>query len=164
MLWLWHGYFSVENMKLFFRQFSGFLVAGGAATAFNFAIFAFLLWLGCGHLVASAIGYVTGIAISFAINRRFVFQARTGRVSQLLRYIATYLLALLMQLGLLSLGVQAGGDPLVVNAIALLIVVSVTYFAVRFMVFRAPPAGDFAEPVASNPSHSPKPQADRGDQ
>lgn len=149
-------------MKLFFWRFGGFLVAGGAATVLNFAIFAVLLWLGSGHLVASAIGYVTGIALSFTINRRFVFQARTRRVSQLFRYVAIYLLALLMQLSLLSLGVQAGGDPLAVNAIALLIVVSVTYIAVRFMVFRAAPAGDFVKAVASNPS--PEPHAGRGNQ
>ena len=144
-------------MTLRLQQFFGFLAAGGTATLLNYAFFVFLYWLGTGHLLASAAGYVSGIAVSFTINKRLVFQAGTSHDGELPRYVTVYLLALVLQLGILELGVQAGGNPLMTNAIALAIVVMVTFFAIRRYVFRpasTPIAAETAGPTRVRHAHA----------
>jgi len=121
------------------RTFVGFVVAGGVATVINYGLFASLYWLGVNYLVASAIGYVSGIAVSFTINKLFVFTDSTGTRGQFLRYALIYVGALAVQLALLEVGVRAGLDPLVANAMALIIVVIGNYFVIRRFVFSAAP-------------------------
>lgn len=113
----------------------GFVAAGGTATVINYALFATLYWVGVNYLLASALGYVSGIAVSFTINKLLVFRDSAKRSGQFLRYTAIYLVALGAQLGLLELGVQLGLDPLIANAIALMIVVLANFFVIRRFVF-----------------------------
>jgi len=122
-------------MKKSLGQFVGFIVAGGSATLVNYSLFAVLYWWGVNYLMASAIGYISGIAVSFTINRLVVFKDAATRPHQLLRYTLIYLGALGVQLGLLETGVRLGLDPFVANAIALVIVVVVNFFVIRRFVF-----------------------------
>jgi putative flippase GtrA len=128
-------------MKKHLGRFVGFVAAGGTATVINYALFALLYWAGMNYLLASAIGYVSGIAVSFTINKLFVFTDAKTRPRQFLRYTAIYLVALVAQLGLLEIGVRVGLDPLVANAIALVIVVVVNFFVIRRFVFTTTEAG-----------------------
>ena len=122
-------------MKKHLGRFVGFVAAGGTATVINYALFALLYWAGLNYLLASALGYVSGIAVSFIINKLLVFTDATAQSRQFLRYTAIYLVALVAQLGLLEIGVRVGLDPLVANAIALVIVVVVNFFVIRRFVF-----------------------------
>jgi len=122
------------------RTFVGFVVAGGVATIINYSLFASLYWWGVNYLVASAIGYVSGIVISFTINKLFVFTDSAGTRGQFLRYTLIYVGALAVQLALLEAGVRAGINPLLANAIALVIVVIGNYFVIRRFVFSTPHA------------------------
>ncbi len=122
-------------MKKSLGQFVGFIVAGGSATAVNYSLFAVLYWWGVNYLMASTIGYLSGIAVSFTINRLVVFKNSGNRPHQLLRYTLIYLGALAVQLGLLETGVRLGLDPFIANAIALVIVVVVNFFVIRRIVF-----------------------------
>lgn len=125
------------------HTFVGFIAAGGTATVVNYALFVALYWGGVGYLVASAIGYVAGIAISFVINRRLVFRSRGSKRQEVPRYVIAYLGALVVQLTLLEVFVRLGLDPLIANAVALIIVVVLNFFVIRRVVFRPldpPPA------------------------
>ncbi len=122
-------------MKKNVGRFVGFVAAGGTATVINYALFATLYWSGVNYLLASALGYVSGIAVSFTINKLLVFRDSSKRSGQFLRYTAIYLVALGAQLGLLELGVRLGLDPLIANAIALVIVVMANFFVIRRFVF-----------------------------
>lgn len=119
--------------------FIGFVAAGGTATIVNYALFAGLYWAGVNYLLASALGYVSGIAVSFAINKLFVFANAPHQRGQFARYTAIYLGALGVQLGLLELGVRLGLDPLFANAVALIIVVIGNFFIIRRFVFSTGP-------------------------
>lgn len=117
------------------RTFIGFILAGGSATVINYGLFAGLYWAGANYLVASAIGYASGIAVSFTINRFLVFTESSRGSHQILRYTLIYLAALGVQLALLDLGVRAGVEPLIANAIALVIVFVANYFVIKKFVF-----------------------------
>ena len=128
----------------------------------NYAFFALLLALGLHYLAASATGYVSGIVVSFAINRRFIFRATGAAYPQFLRYSLAYAGALVAQLALLETFVQAGLPPFVANGIALLVVVIANYFVIRRLVFGQVGLGVRAATHARSPTAGPegvKPEA-----
>lgn len=118
------------------KQFFGFVLAGGAATLVNYSLFLFLYTSGLYYLLASAVGYVSGIAVSFAINLRFVFRTGQPKSGLFVRYAVAYLVALIAQLGLLELLVRAGFLPEIANAVAIVIVLVANFFVIRTWVFR----------------------------
>ena len=117
------------------REFFGFVLAGGAATLVNYSVFFALHILNVQYLIASAIGFLSGIGVSFTINRLYVFTNRTSSKASFVRYIAAYLVALTAQLFLLETLVQLGIRPEISNIVAILIVVVVNFFVVRKFVF-----------------------------
>lgn len=92
--------------------------------------------LGVHYLMSSAVGYASGIIVSFLINRRYVFKSTGDSRSQLLRYTLIYLGAMFVQLGLLEALVRVGLDPFIANALAIVIVVVLNFFVIRRFVFR----------------------------
>lgn len=114
----------------------GFVLAGGIATIVNYTLFTVLLLSGLHYIGASATGYLSGILLSYAINRKAVFKATHSPIGpQLFRYFAAYGVALIAQLALLETFVQGGVAAIYANAIALMIVVVGNYFVVRRHVF-----------------------------
>lgn len=118
------------------KQFVGFLFAGGVATGLNYGVFVALLFVGLNYLLASAVGYMSGIVVSFALNRWAVYSSRGDLRREFLRYAAVYLLALGLQLCVLQVLVRSGLEPIWANAIAIALVVVTNFFIVRRFVFR----------------------------
>lgn len=117
------------------KQLLGFVFAGGVATALNYSIFTVLMILGVHYVVSSAVGYASGIIVSFLINRRYVFKSTDDSRSQLVRYTFIYLAAMFVQLGLLEALVRSGLDPFIANALAIIVVVVLNFFVIRRFVF-----------------------------
>lgn len=120
--------------------FIGFVAAGGIATIVNYSLFLVMYFQGLNYMVASAIGYMSGIALSFVINRKLVFRSRGKTAHESLRYALAYGVALGAQLALLEIFVRLGLDPVLGNAAALVLVVFVNFFVIRRFVF-SPLAG-----------------------
>lgn len=125
----------MKRLRRKFRAFTGFIVAGGIATALNFTVFLALYWVGFSYLLAATFGYVSGITVSFVINRKLVFRSRAPVKVEALRYVVAYGVALGAQLGLLEVFVWFGLDPIYANSIALLLVVILNFFVIRRLVF-----------------------------
>ena len=117
-------------------QFVGFVAAGGIATLANYGLFLAFLRLGLNYLAAASAGYLSGIAISFLINRFLVYRSRQPLTSELARYFLSYILALVAQLAVLQVLVWGRVAPEIANAFAIVLVVIVNFFVVRRFVFR----------------------------
>lgn len=79
-------------------SFLRFLISGGVNTVATYAVYLALLQL-AGYKFAYTIAYVFGIALSFVINRFFVFQTHRGWRSMVFFpfvYLAQYLVSLLI--------------------------------------------------------------------
>lgn len=63
-------------MKARAYEIARFLVAGGSTTVFSYAIYLALLYASVTHLIAYPVSFVVGIAWSYVVNSRFVFQRR----------------------------------------------------------------------------------------
>lgn len=120
-----------------YREFIGFVLAGGAATVLNYSIFLILLSLSVQYLVSSTIGFVSGIFVSFLINKYFVFRESTASKSRALKYFLAYVGALVFQLTVLGLLVTSGLSPEIANALAIAVTVILNFFVIRKFVFKS---------------------------
>lgn len=113
-------------------RFLRFIVSGGVNTAITYGIYLVLLQI-ITYQISYSIAYVSGIAVSYALNRSFVFRNHHGLRSILLFplvYVAQYALGML----LLWLWVEMAGlsdkvAPLIVVAVTL----PLTYVLSRFV-------------------------------
>lgn len=117
-------------------QFVGFVLAGGAATVFNYGVFVLLLFAEIDYLFAAALGYLSGIVVSFTLNRWVVYGSQGDAWQEFARYFAVYLVALGLQLCALQVLVWSGLGPIWANAIAIVFVVLANFFVVRRFVFQ----------------------------
>ncbi len=115
-------------------QLLGFVFAGGVATVLNFIVFLALLEINVNVSLAAAVGYVSGILVSFTINKLWIF--REAKNPSVMRYFIAYAIALFGQLVLLNLLLFFGLPPEVSNALAIAVIVVLNYFLVRKFVFR----------------------------
>jgi putative flippase GtrA len=116
-------------------QLIGFVFAGGVATILNFLVFLGLLELGAPATPAAAIGYLSGIAISFTINKLWIFKDSKG--ASPIRYLIAYGVALVAQLALLNALMAIGMAPELANACSIAVIVVLNYFFVRKFVFKS---------------------------
>lgn len=116
-------------------QFLGFILAGGIATALNYGVYLLTLYSGVSYLLAATLGYLSGIAVSYLLNRRFVYASKAGVGPELIRYVVAYCVALIGQLALLESLVRLGLRPDFSNLIAIAMVVILNFFVIRRFVF-----------------------------
>lgn len=135
----------VENPGLG-RQFGRFLAVGATAALVNIASRA-ALSQALPFDAAILLAYLLGMATAFLLNRRYVFDARRGRVApQLLRFTLVNMLALaqvwLVTQAMLLWVLPALGwgwnAPLVAHATGVASPVFTSFLAHRFWSFRRP--------------------------
>jgi len=121
--------------RLLTPQFLRFLVTGTVNTAASYALYFVLLQV-MPYLAAYTIAYVFGIALSYVLMTRFVFDAR-ARWSTALRFPLVYL----AQYGLGSTVIyvlveHAGVAPWLAAALAMIVVVPTTYVLAKLLFRR----------------------------
>lgn len=115
------------------RRLIGFLIAGGINTLFGYCAFGGLLLVGASPHLAVIVGGVTGALFNF-LTTSAVFRSRDLR--KLPRFLAVYAVMISVNMALLELGLRAGLQPLVAQAI-ILPTVALTFLAMRRFVFAA---------------------------
>lgn len=119
-----------------------FLVVGAWNTAFGYALFLALYWLVGDRLHYIAIGLVSHLAAvtqSFATQRLMVFSAAAGWLPQYLRFHVASLASLGINLGLMTLLIEAFGvHVLAAQAVATAVTVIATYLLHKHYSFREP--------------------------
>jgi len=66
--------------KIMTNRVLRFLASGGTAAASEYAMFSFLLVLDAPLLIANTLSFMTGLTISYNLNRLWVFESSGGRV------------------------------------------------------------------------------------
>jgi putative flippase GtrA len=119
-----------------------FLLVGGVNTLVGYGVYALLfLFAGgsIGYLACLYLSYAIGVSVAFVLHRRFTFRvAGSGRVGiDFLRFASVYIVALVINTLALPLLVEAGHvNPLVSQALALVVTTLLSYFGHRFYSFR----------------------------
>jgi len=123
-------------------QFVKFGIVGVSNTLLFLAVYTLLVeGLGVWYLAASAIGFVIGATNGFLLNRRWTFREHVGDALTPVRWGIVQGCGLLLNLALVAGCVEGlGMDELVGQAVAIAIVVVVTFAANRAWTFRTRPA------------------------
>lgn len=122
-------------------QFIKFGTVGISNTLLNFAIYTLLLKVfGVWYLAAAAIGFMVGAVNGFLWNRRWTFRGHVGDALTPVRWAVVQGCGLALNEGLLYLWVAGVGvDALVGQALAIVVVTTVTFLANRAWTFRTHP-------------------------
>lgn len=123
-------------------QFAKFGIVGISNTLIAFAVYVLLLKVfGVWYLAASAIGFILGAVNGFLLNRAWTFRGHVGDSLTPVRWGVVQTCGLALNEGLLFLWVDGlGVDKLVGQALAIVIVTTVTFFVNRAWTFRMAPA------------------------
>lgn len=122
-------------------QFVKFGIVGVSNTVLFFAVYTLLLEaFGVWYILASGIGFVVGAVNGFLLNRRWTFSGHVGDALTPVRWGVVQSCGLALNEGLLYVCVDGLGlHKLVGQAIAIVVVVVVTFLANRAWTFRAAP-------------------------
>jgi putative flippase GtrA len=110
-----------------------YVVVGVANTGFSYAVYALGLGLGFSYPVASLFSLVAGVVLSFRTQGQFVFGDM--RVSRFGRFVASWALVYLGNLGVVAAFVHLGFDPFIAGALALPFSIAAGFVLQRFLVF-----------------------------
>ena len=117
-----------------------FLLAGAYNTAFGFLLFAVLYYtLGSsiGYLCVALLCYPIALTSAFIVHRRLVFRSSLGWLSSFVRFNLTQVIAFLWGiLGLYTLVHFVHFNPVLAQAVVLLVSVVITYTLHRCFSFR----------------------------
>jgi putative flippase GtrA len=129
-------------------QFAKFGIVGISNTLLNFLVYILLLKVfGVWYLAASGIGFGIGAVNGFLLNRRWTFEGHVGDALTPVRWGIVQGSGLALNEALLYFWVDGVGvDKLIGQALAIVVVTSVTFAANRAWTFRAP------APAASQPA------------
>lgn len=114
------------------RRIIHFLAAGMLNTAFGYSAYALCLALGSTPPLAVVISTIAGICFNFR-TLGAVFAGRGH--SRLLRFVAVYATVAPLNILLIDCGRLVGLDPYLGGALALAVIIPLTYLAMRLFVF-----------------------------
>lgn len=87
---------------------------------------------------ANLIGYLIVVPVSFLTHRRWSFRDGGGLLPAFARYLPTVLIGYSANLAVLGVGLAAGANPYLVQALAIATHVGITYLLSRLVVFLDP--------------------------
>jgi putative flippase GtrA len=117
-------------------RFLRFLIAGGLNTLFGYTAFAALVWAGVTNDAAVIGSTIAGVAFNYGTYSR-VFAAQG--FARLPAFIAIYGALLLANILALRFFVAAGTGAYVGQALVLILIVPITYLALKRFVFASQP-------------------------
>lgn len=110
-----------------------FYQAGLVNLGFGIACYMALVWLGVGKYPAQFVSHMAGTAFNYFTYSAYVFRD-AGPAK--LRFVASYIVAYLLGLGMLVLVSQVISNDYLAGLVAALLVSVVNYFGLRHLVFR----------------------------
>lgn len=118
-------------------QLVRFLVVGTSGYVVNLAIFSIALLLGAHYIPAAIIAFIVAWMNNFMLNRYWTFRAHAeAMVGQGARYLAVSVVALIANLIILQVLVDAGLGETLSQAIAIVLVTPLSYLLSRRWSFR----------------------------
>ncbi|MBN2098054.1 MAG: GtrA family protein [Dehalococcoidia bacterium] len=121
--------------RLWSIQFLRFLAVGGLNTVFGYSVFALFIWLGLEKEWAALASQICGVLFNFRTTGTIVFNNKDWRL--IFRFFGVYLLAYLLNIGLLNVFAHYGVGSYVAGAIIILPVSFLTFLLHKRFVFKA---------------------------
>ena len=123
---------------VFRTQFLRFIMVGATATLTTYLILIFLVEIWRMNVIgASVLGYVAGIAVNYKLNYGFTFRSERQHRILIPKFVVVALTGLLLNTGLMFIGVNLFGIHYVLAQLAAVAVVLIWSFSInRLWVFK----------------------------
>lgn len=115
-------------------RFLRFLVVGGLNTALNYGVYALLLFVGLGYVLAVTFSFIIGLIINFKTNARFVFDDKSNR--RFLLYVLTWLALYFANVQAIGWLVRSGVNSYLAGAVMVPPIAIAAFLAFKYVVFR----------------------------
>lgn len=122
----------MQNVFLSSRFFR-FLIIGGINTAFNYCLYAFIVFIGFSYIIATTISLIVGLIFNFKTHGKYVFHDESNHLFY--RYVISWIIIYFVNLGMLSLMVERGVNSYLAGAFLLPIIAVFSFVVLRYMVF-----------------------------
>lgn len=114
-----------------------YLGSGALNTVVGFAVIFLLMWSGVSPFIANVCGYLVGLVLGFLVSRKFVFRSEGHFTREGLRYLAAFLICLVLNLLVLRFALESlRWNPNVAQLLAAVAYTSLMYLFTRYVVFR----------------------------
>ncbi|MEI8061978.1 MAG: GtrA family protein [bacterium] len=122
-----------------FLEFRNFALVGIISTIVNYSVFFIVnYFLGVYYIVASSLGFVVGIFISYSLNRAYTFaHANKNRHKEFWLYAAVCVFSLLLSLVCLRIFVESFIiSPLIGNVLSIGVSTVTNFVGIKIFVFK----------------------------
>ena len=119
-------------------SFIRFCTVGVIATLINYVSF-YVLYekFNLQYLLASMIGYITGLGIGYYLNKSWTFNIAEKSIHFIVKYCIVYLISLIINLIVLAILVEWGKlNPLLGNVFSIIITTFTNFFGVKYFAFK----------------------------
>ncbi|HEY6757916.1 MAG TPA: GtrA family protein [Baekduia sp.] len=114
-----------------------FGLVGGLSTLLYLGIYAVLVWIGAGFVLAALVAFALSGGLGFVLHHRFTFRTDDPTAGGMARWLALQGTVLAINIALLTVLVHAAGlDRVVAQVILLPLIPLLTFAASRQLVFR----------------------------
>lgn len=110
-----------------------FLVTGGVNTAFSYAVFALLVYLGLNYALSNLFSLMLGILFSFRTQSALVFTGAGPGVFW--RYVAVWAVLYFCNVGMIAGFIHLGANAYTAGALVILPTAVASYFMQKYFVF-----------------------------
>lgn len=110
-----------------------FLVTGGVNTAFSYAVFALLVYLGLNYALSNLFSLMLGILFSFRTQSALVFNGAGRGVFG--RYVAVWAVLYFCNVGMIAGFLRLGANAYIAGALVILPTAVASYFMQKYFVF-----------------------------
>lgn len=118
-------------------QAARFLVVGVFTNACLYVAYLYITWKGLDHKLAMTIAYMTGVLMSFALNRNWTFRHNGSVSSGFVRYVLIYFFGYFIDLAGLYLLVDMAGYPHQIIQLMIAVLLAAMFFVLqRVWVFQ----------------------------
>lgn len=119
-------------------QFKNFAIVGLVSTGVNYGLFFLMLHLlGVGYILASALGFIVGIFVSYGLNSIYTFESHTeNKKKEFSGYAAICIFSLILSLCALWFFVEILGiNPLIGNILAIGVSTFSNFFGLKLFLY-----------------------------
>ena len=120
------------------KQVIRFSTVGFFTTLVNYGLFYWLLTsYQAPYLLSAACGFITGVLIGFALNKRWTFASTLHFSREMYKYFAVYTISLCIGLSMLK-GLVSGAsiDPRIANIFVIATTSVANFLGIKFLVFK----------------------------
>ena len=133
---------NIKQLLSKYGMFIRYVIIGLLTTAINFVVFYIFKFLGVNYLIANTIAWFASVVFAFFMNKQIVFRSaytsRKAFIIELVEFFALRGVSLLLDDGLMFLGISVMHLPMIIVKIGTQVIVIISNYIFSKLIFVKP--------------------------